>query len=249
MKPLLSIVTASFNDLANLEVTINSVELLSQIINVEHIVIDGKSTDGTISYLKNLDFPWMNWISDKDRGIYDAMNKGLKRTNGRYVQFLNAGDWIIPENMQKLRTCLEEQFDVLIGAFNVVDSTERILHSVQPKPFCLENIGKYGTACLNHQSIFIQKNICPSYDTRFRFKGELNWYIDILKHKTELNVGYLMEPVLSYRAGGLGSKHLLRNLLEWLFIVQMSFGLVQNLRNFAVYRKFWRSHRELYKDK
>ncbi len=89
--PLISIVTVCYNDRTGLETTVASIDAQS-FRNFEHIIIDGASTDGTPDYLHTISQPWRESISEPDTGLYDAMNKGLGKSRGRYVQFLNAGD-------------------------------------------------------------------------------------------------------------------------------------------------------------
>ena len=91
--PLITVITVSYNCAASLEETIVSV--ISQTYNhTEYIVIDGASTDGSLDVLRKYDRHIDFWISEKDGGIYDAMNKALDVATGDYVNFLNAGDTI-----------------------------------------------------------------------------------------------------------------------------------------------------------
>ncbi|MDB4026803.1 glycosyltransferase [Candidatus Thioglobus sp.] len=90
-KPMVSIVTIVYNDEEYLEETIQSV--LSQTYdNVEYIVIDGGSTDGTLDVIKQYKDRIDHWISEEDRGIYDAMNKGVNLAKGEWINFMNSGD-------------------------------------------------------------------------------------------------------------------------------------------------------------
>lgn len=87
----ISIITISLNDLENLKKTIASVQA-QNFSNIEHLVVDGKSTDGTLEYLNTLSHPGFSFRSEKDTGLYNAMNKGIKQISGDYILFLNAGD-------------------------------------------------------------------------------------------------------------------------------------------------------------
>lgn len=96
-KPLVSIITVVFNGKSTLEGTILSV--LNQVYdNIEYIIIDGGSVDGTIELLKKYDDAIDYWISEKDKGIYDAMNKGIKFASGKYIGLLNADDFFSSSN-------------------------------------------------------------------------------------------------------------------------------------------------------
>ncbi len=94
MKPVFSIITVTYNAAATIERTINSVLSQTAREHIEYIIIDGASTDNTLSFINNSQFSTLNsqLISEADSGIYDAMNKGLRMVTGDYVWFLNAGD-------------------------------------------------------------------------------------------------------------------------------------------------------------
>ncbi|GHT63967.1 hypothetical protein AGMMS50239_20840 [Bacteroidia bacterium] len=89
--PKISIVTVTYNAVSVLEETILSI--INQIYNnIEYIVIDGGSTDGTLDIIKKYEDRLSYWISEPDKGIYDAMNKGIDRASGDWINFMNAGD-------------------------------------------------------------------------------------------------------------------------------------------------------------
>ena len=90
-KPLVSIVTVVYNGENFLEETIKSV-INQTYENIEYIIIDGGSTDGTVDIIKKYEDKINYWVSEKDAGIYDAMNKGIEAFKGDYINFLNAGD-------------------------------------------------------------------------------------------------------------------------------------------------------------
>lgn len=93
-KPLVTVITVVYNDVNNIEETIKSV-IHSQYENIEYIVIDGNSTDGTLNIIKQYDKYITTWISEPDHGIYDAMNKGLIIANkDSYIIWINSGDKI-----------------------------------------------------------------------------------------------------------------------------------------------------------
>ena len=97
-KPLVSIVTVVFNGEKYLEQTIQSV-INQTYDNVEYIIIDGGSTDGTVDIIKNYEDRIDYWISEKDKGIYDAMNKGINLASGEWINFMNAGDIFYDEKV------------------------------------------------------------------------------------------------------------------------------------------------------
>jgi glycosyltransferase involved in cell wall biosynthesis len=96
-QPLISIITVVYNCVNTLEETIISV-INQDFDNIEYVIIDGGSTDGTIEIIKKYQDKITLWVSEPDNGIYDAMNKGVKLATGQFVQFLNAGDIFVNSN-------------------------------------------------------------------------------------------------------------------------------------------------------
>ena len=93
----ISIITITFNNLCGLKSTVESVQALDY-ESIEHIIIDGKSTDGSVDYLTGIHNKNFKWISEPDKGIYHAMNKGLKLVVNNWVIFMNAGDLFHDKN-------------------------------------------------------------------------------------------------------------------------------------------------------
>ena len=95
---LISVVTVSYNAVLTIEQTILSV-INQTYPNVEYIIIDGGSTDGTVDIIKKYADKIAYWVSEPDKGIYDAMNKRWLKATGDFIQFLNAGDWFENEHV------------------------------------------------------------------------------------------------------------------------------------------------------
>ena len=118
-KPLISIITVVYNDKIKLEETILSV-IGQTYDNVEFIIIDGSSTDGTINIIKKYEDKIDYWVSEKDSGIFDAMNKGILASKGDYINFMNAGDFFTKNNLvsEVVNILDSEEIDFLYGDFN-----------------------------------------------------------------------------------------------------------------------------------
>ena len=89
--PLISVITAVFNGEAHLEETIKSV-ITQNYTNIEYLIIDGGSTDGTLDIIKKYQEHISYWVSEPDKGVYDGMNKGIKAAKGQWLNFMNSGD-------------------------------------------------------------------------------------------------------------------------------------------------------------
>lgn len=105
--PLVSIITVALDAAATIERTIRSVHAQS-LYGIEHIFVDGGSTDGTLDIIRRLVRPGDYWISEKDRGISDAFNKGLALARGETLLILNADDWLSPDQIERSVATLHE---------------------------------------------------------------------------------------------------------------------------------------------
>lgn len=127
MQERISIITVVFNAVGSIEKTIQSV-LSQNYQNVEYIVVDGGSTDGTLDIIKKYDKCISQYVSEKDDGIYDAMNKGLKMASGEWINFMNAGDCFSDENVlsRVFAARYDRKIAVVYGNCRLISGTNRI---------------------------------------------------------------------------------------------------------------------------
>jgi glycosyltransferase involved in cell wall biosynthesis len=130
--PQVSIITVTYNAEKYLEQTIKSI-MEQDYPNIEYIIIDGASTDGTIDIIKKYEKYITRWISESDNGIYDAMNKGIKLTTGNWINFMNAGDGFSSENILSSIFYKNYNFDVLYSDSYLVNSKLEILQRLKTK--------------------------------------------------------------------------------------------------------------------
>lgn len=114
--PKITIITVVYNGVKELEKTIKSV-INQSYKNIEYIIIDGGSNDGTVDLIKNYNSNITYWISEKDLGIYDAMNKGIKQANGDWIYFLNCGDCLIKNETINIifQNYKQDEADIIYG--------------------------------------------------------------------------------------------------------------------------------------
>lgn len=183
-KPLVSIITVVFNGKNTLEKTILSV-INQNYQNIEYIIIDGGSTDGTLEiihkYEKEIDY----WISEKDNGIYDAMNKGILAANGKFVNFMNAGDYFFDNNiLQKLP--LNPLSKIIFG--NIMYESGKVFESTFDYRMYLKNT-------LHHQSAFYALDLLKQlglFDTNFKILADYDMNFKALK----LGIKFEQVPLL-----------------------------------------------------
>lgn len=193
-KPLVTVVSVVFNGERFLERTIQSV-INQTLINVEYIIIDGGSTDGTIEIINKYDNFIDHWISEKDNGIYDAMNKGIDASTGEWISFLNAGDvFYIPETLSNV--------------FNLnVDEAEIIFGNVQikyPDFSILERAGSpaklWSGMQFSHQSMLIRTKFHKShkFNPNNRIAADLEFcYRAHRNHVPFLRVDFVIASVIT----------------------------------------------------
>jgi glycosyltransferase involved in cell wall biosynthesis len=176
-KPLVSIVTVVWNAEALLERTIESV-LLQTYENIEFIVIDGGSSDGTLDLLLRYDTKIDYWISEHDHGIYDAMNKGISLCRGDLVGIIGAGDWYEQDAVTHIvETYLRTQADVVYGDVELVDGETGIGCKRESRA---ELMPKTMTS-ISHPSTFTRLDIYReiSFDTSFRIAADYDLFLHL----------------------------------------------------------------------
>lgn len=229
-----SIITVVFNAENLLAGTIESVFRQSY-PHVEYIVVDGASKDNSLKIIQEYaaKMPHLRWISEPDKGLYDAMNKGLRLATGDFVQFLNAGDWLYaPDTLEKMAALVQPQTGVLYGETMLVDDS-RIAHgtmselSTRKCPAHL-NWKKYLAGMLVvHQSFIPRRTLAPEYRMSAGLCADYDWCIEILKKSGEnIHVGGI---ITNYLMGGLSKKRHQQSLQNRFEVMRLHFGLIPTL--------------------
>jgi putative colanic acid biosynthesis glycosyltransferase len=200
MSPFFSIVTIVRNDLPGLIRTRESV-ISQEFKNFEWIVIDGASTDGSTEFIRSLQIDNFQWISEPDKGIYDAMNKGIKLATGNYVNFLNAGDYYQENNILEI-ICNEINdksisADLIFGGANLV--MKNGIHYYR-KPKTIKYV-PYGLPSI-HQSTYYRTELLKenNYDERFKICGD--YYLICKLSLLSLSVLIIDTPLVAFSIGG-----------------------------------------------
>jgi len=162
-KPLLSIITAVYNGEKFLEETIKSI-INQTYENVEYIIIDGASTDGTVDIIKKYEDKLSYWVSESDQGISDAFNKGVRVAKGDYINFQGDGDgFVSPEALEKVFVDISPVQDMFVSArIQRIDIDGKEL-------FCSKHIENFDKKSLlfrmslPHQGLFTHKNYFKKY--------------------------------------------------------------------------------------
>lgn len=164
MNPKISIITVVYNNYKGIKATINSV--ISQIyLNKEYIIIDGGSNDGTLEIIKSFNSHYTKLVSEKDKGIYYAMNKGIDIATGEWIIFMNSGDSFYNENilMDIFNSELNFNIAVIYGGTNIKSSWGEF----EIKPRREKEVWK--SFC--HQSMFVRREILKIYKFNTKYKA------------------------------------------------------------------------------
>ena len=201
---LLSIITINYNNSRGLQKTIDSV--ISQTFrDFEWIIIDGGSSDGSRELIEQNAKFFSYWVSEPDKGVYNAMNKGVRIAKGDYLQFLNSGDWLYDE------TSLERFFshpftgDIVYGDLLYVMNDGTMEKSRFPKPLTLKYFYR---SSLGHNASFIKRDLLQNsyYDERFRIVSD--WAFFLKQALENRRFEYINEIVSCFDTNGISSANL-----------------------------------------
>lgn len=221
--------------------------------NIEYVVIDGNSTDGTKELIEQNQEFITHWISEKDTSLYDAMNKGLKLSTGDFVWFLHAGD-TIPTN-QTIENVINEvlyinksesqskknsisDIDFIYGKVKIkhLDNSFSEYHKIAPTEEKLSNLGYKNFLegmVICHQAMLVRREIAPLYDLNFRLAGDIDWSIRLFKEiekrktiKSQSRVRQTELVIAYFLAGGISTSQKKKSLQERFKIFQKHISFV-----------------------
>jgi glycosyltransferase involved in cell wall biosynthesis len=231
-KPTLSIITVVYNNVRDIERTLLSVFNQSY-AHIEYIVIDGASTDGTLEVIQRYQDRLSKVVSEKDAGIYDAMNKGLALASGDYVLFMNSGDELYAPDTVENVFATAPNIDIYYGETEMYNEAWQSIgkrrHSV-PEKFTWKSF-RFGMT-ISHQAIYIRRTLTEQYDRQYELSADIDWILTAAKKaKTSVKVsGY----VAKYLVGGMSKKRHRQSLSERFAIFTKHYGLLPNLVNHVV---------------
>lgn len=203
----LSIITINYNEASALQQTIDSVR--SQTYqDYEHIIIDGGSTDESVAYIKAYAevYPSLKWVSERDKGVYDAQNKGIERAEGGYCFFLNAGDVFASSQVLEKMFSLPAQSDLLYGNLIVVQKGKQVGYCkgvAQPTFLDLYN------SCLKHQATFIKRSLFERfgmYDASLRIVADWEWFFKVAAFHDGVTLEYRNVDIAEFDNDGISNR-------------------------------------------
>lgn len=228
-----SIITVVYNGKDLLPGTVESVRRQSY-PDIEYIIVDGGSKDGTVDLIRYYATEMQNikWISEPDKGLYDAMNKGLQMATGDFVQFLNCGDWLhTSETIALLAQKANETIDVLYGDTLLVDAQRRPAGlmselSTRKLPAQLHWSQYLGGMLVVHQSFIARRTLAPLY-MEGNLCADYDWCIQILKKsRNNRHTGLI---ICDYLMGGMSKQRHRQSLKDRFEVMRQHFGVAPTL--------------------
>lgn len=228
MLPKISIITVVYNAKEPLEATLKNLSNLKY-DNIELIIIDGGSKDGTLDVITKYSLYISTWISEPDKGLYDAMNKGLNIATGDYVWYINAGDLVHNETILNTIFMGQEQYsDVYYGETLIRNNEGEIIGLRKkrlPKRLKWQSFKRGMVVC--HQSIIVKRSIAPLYDLQYRFAADIEWVMVSLKRAEKISNTF--EILSEFIEGGISSNNRRESLIERFKIMKNHFGLLRTI--------------------
>ena len=233
--PLISIITVVYNGEKYLNQTIESV-INQTYKNIEYIIIDGGSTDGTIEIIKKYEKNINYWISEPDKGLYDAMNKGIQIANGDLIGMINSDDWYELDAVKTVvNTYLKNPTNTIFHAdrFDVYPNGDKRVYKFNTSKFKF----KYISMTYSHPSMFISKKEYKKhlYNTSLRVYSDYQFTLEaFLKDPNEFV--HINKPIVNFRLGGTsGQISFIRSLKEN-FILRKNAGMdfIKNIFSLSI---------------
>ena len=228
--PRISIITICYNASHTISRTLRSIQ--AQTYNdLEYLVIDGASRDNTLDLVRTL-APRALVHSERDQGIYDAMNKGLSHATGDYIWFINAGDALpSPTTVEEIvgEACLNgARPDIIYGDTRLIDSEGRDLGLRRLRPphsLTWESFRDGMLVC--HQAFIVRRAIAPKYNLRYRFSSDVDWCIRCLKVAKECT--FIPRPIALYLNEGTTTANHRASLIERFEVMSEHYGFLSTL--------------------
>jgi glycosyltransferase involved in cell wall biosynthesis len=231
--PIISIITVVYNGEKILENTILSV-VNQTYPNVEYLVVDGNSKDNTLAIIQRYNKQIAKWISESDKGLYDAMNKSLEMATGDFVLFMNAGDEFSNTTvLEQVFSKYDNKTDVLYGEVMMVDENRKpigtrteITTRKLPKKLTWKSMKLGMVVC--HQAFIPRRELCPKYIDH-NLSADIDWVIKILK-KSRKNTNTEI-VIADFLIGGVSKQRHRESLNNRYAVLQNHFGVIPNFFN------------------
>lgn len=227
---MISVITVTFNAGKVIDTTLKSLKS-QKFKDFEHIIIDGKSKDDTIEKIRKASIDKSQIISEPDKGLYDAMNKGLKLAKGKYVVFLNAGDaFHDSETLSRYAQEAHSDPDIIYGDTIIVDSTGNKVadrHLSVPETLTKDSFSSGMLIC--HQAFMVKKDLTEEYDLKYRFSADFDWCVKCINKSVPEKCVNLKTVTIDYLQDGMTDKNKWKSLRERFNVMAAHYGLPKTI--------------------
>tara|TARA_B110001469_G_C9579287_1_gene287292 strand:- start:89 stop:826 length:738 start_codon:yes stop_codon:yes gene_type:complete len=230
-----SIITVCFNSSKTIIDTINSVNKQTY-LNIEHVFIDGGSSDKTLNIINSNSQREKIIISEKDLGLYDAMNKGLTIASGDVIGFLNSDDYFSTNNAVSQIIKLISNNNIVIGGIQMINSKNKTIRKWMPELYDSKNIENN---FYPHPGFYIRNNLLVTvgfFNLKYKIASDFDWMLRCLINSNN-QVVVLEECIVYMRLGGESTKNI-KNILTGNFEIIKS--LQNNLKNINILYYFFK---------
>ena len=212
--PLVSVITTCYNCEKTIERTINSV-LNQTYKNIEYIIIDANSNDNTQNIIMRYKQHFTYYISEKDNGISDGWNKGIKQCKGQFIQILNSDDYIPTNKITESVHCFEKNPNVsyVFGDLIIVNDKSEPLYKIKGHANYSKEV-EYWTPRINHPTLMVKKIVYDKYglfSEKYKIAMDYEWLLRI--HKKG-GTGCYSEKIITYMQEGGKSENLISSIIE-----------------------------------
>ena len=238
----ITVATCTYNAAKELPVTLESV-LQQKYSEIEHLIIDGASKDSSLDLIQSYKCQndeiqnghEVKIISERDNGLYDAMNKALRNASGDYILFLNAGDTFHSAETLLMVADVCEQSDslpgIVYGHTDIVDQERHFLRKRRLEPPAELHWTSFKNGMLVcHQAFFASTKLTENchYNLRYKFSADFDWCIRLMKLSEERHMPLMNSNIVvaDYLAGGMTKKNHRRSLWERFLIMSEHYGVM-----------------------
>lgn len=195
--PLISVITVVYNAVATVKATLDSVLDQDKAL-FEYVIIDGGSADGSVDVIRSYESQLAVWVSERDKGIYDAMNKGIERSKGEWLYFLGADDLLQPDVLKQLSSHLIPPYKLVFG--DVRFSNNHLMRSFLGPMTLMQNT-------LHHQGTFYHRSLFNDFRYDSSLSIQADYELNIRAYVQGLPTKYVPIVVSTYALGGASAGH------------------------------------------
>lgn len=221
--PLVTIVTVTYNAQDHLEQTIQSI-IDQDYPNIEYIIIDGLSSDNTLGIIKQYEQHIDHWVSEPDSGIYDAMNKAIDISTGKWINFMNAGDsFYHPSTISEVAKYFHDEYDLISGDIYYISDNDKQYYPAKGLNSVFDGMFCY------HQTLFTRSHIMKDYKFSLDYIISSDYDFVLRCYNNDKKFKFLNFAIANFISEGMAETNNIRARIEDLFIISKYIDKIENI--------------------